>query len=363
MAKKPRILVIDDDLIARETFAELLMMEGYETAVAADGLEGLTAVPNFDPDIILLDVMMPIIDGYSVCRRLKSNPQWQHIPVILVTALDSQADKLRGLEAGADDFLSKPIDRTELRARMRTLLRIKRQFDGLQEAIKMREDLIHMAAHDIRSPLTAVAMHCGLLASNNSNLTPSQIESIEAIRSQTQLINTFANDLLVLAKMESGNLVIKPIEVSVASLIGNLQEQYNLMADLVGIDFQVHIEPQRYRIELDRSLFTRTIDNLLANAFKFSSPGEAVTLEIKYPLTYSPQAPRLRVEVIDQGPGIPEKYREAVFDKFKTISMKKQGVPQTGLGLAFCKMSVEAHNGRIFVTDNKPKGAIFVVEI
>ena len=142
MAKKPRILVIDDDLIARETFAELLMMEGYETAVAADGLEGLTAVPNFDPDIILLDVMMPIIDGYSVCRRLKSNPQWQHIPVILVTALDSQADKLRGLEAGADDFLSKPIDRTELRARMRTLLRIKRQFDGLQEAIKMREDLI-----------------------------------------------------------------------------------------------------------------------------------------------------------------------------------------------------------------------------
>jgi len=361
--QKSRILIVDDDAIVRESFSELLALEGYTVATACDGLEALTTVPHFAPDVILLDVMMPVVDGYTVCRRLKSNPNWHHIPIVLVTALDGRADLIRGLEAGADEFLSKPIDRGELRARLRTMLRIKRQYDSLQEDVKMREDLINMAVHDIRSPLTAVMMHCGLLALKSSNLTESQLHSIETIRSQTQQINAFANDLLILAKMESGQLILKQQEVAVADLIGQLQNQYALMADALGVTLQTHIEPQRYPVVLDPSLFTRTVDNLLSNALKFSTSGEEVSLRVMYPNGTAQGNPKLRVEVADQGPGVPAEYREQIFDKYKTIEAKKEGVSQTGLGLAFCKMSVEAHHGRIFVTDNQPKGSIFVVEI
>jgi len=361
----PRILVVDDDSIVRETFSELLALEGYEVATACDGLEVLTSVPQFRPDVILLDVMMPIIDGYTVCRRLKSNPEWQHIPIILVTALDGRNDLLRGLEAGADEFLSKPVDRAELRARLRTMLRIKRQYDSLQEDVKMREDLINMAVHDIRSPLTAVMMHCGLLNLTGQNLTDRQRHSINTIRSQTQQINAFANDLLVLAKMEHGQLTLQETEVSIAEVIGRLREQYALLADALGVKFETEMEQQRYPVKLDPGLFTRTVDNLLSNALKFSSSGEKVTLRVSYPngTTGGTSGPKLRVEVADEGPGVPVEYREVIFDKYKTLDAKKEGVSQTGLGLAFCKMSVDAHNGRIFVTDNQPKGSIFTVEI
>lgn len=358
-----RILIVDDDNIVRETFSELLGLEGYTVATACDGLEALTTVPQFLPDIILLDVMMPVVDGYTVCRRLKNDANWQHIPIILVTALDGRADLIRGLEAGADEFLSKPIDRAELRARLRTMLRIKRQYDSLQEDVKMREDLINMAVHDIRSPLTAVMMHCGLLTLTGKNFTPSQHRSIETIRTQTQQINAFANDLLILAKMESGQLNLKQTEVSISELIMQLQEQYNLMADALGVKFLTYIESQRYPVILDPSLFTRIVDNLLSNALKYSSSGGKVTLKVRYPYGTVPDAPKVRVEVADEGPGVPAQYRDSIFDKYKTLDAKKDGVSQTGLGLAFCKMSVEAHNGRIFVTDNQPKGAIFVVEI
>ncbi|MCA9875786.1 MAG: response regulator [Ardenticatenaceae bacterium] len=358
----PRILIVDDDLIVRETFSELLALEGYKVATACDGLEALTTVPQFLPDVILLDVMMPVVDGYTVCRRLKNSAEWQHIPIILVTALDGRSDLIRGLDAGADEFLSKPIDRGELRARLRTMLRIKRQYDSLQEDLKMREDMINMAVHDIRSPLTAVMMHCGLLSLTGKNLTPNQQHSIEAIRSQTQQINAFANDLLVLAKSESGQLTLKKVETFIAELIERLQEQYTLMAETLDVTLQTDIEPQRKPVVLDPSLFTRTIDNLLSNALKFSSAGEKVTLRVRFP-NGSSGGPQLRVEVADEGPGVPLAYRESIFDKYKTLDAKREGVSQTGLGLAFCKMCIDAHKGRIFVTDNQPKGSVFVVEI
>lgn len=361
--KPARILVVDDNPTARETFSELLTLEGYEVLAASDGLGALTSVPDFLPDVILLDVMMPILDGFSVCRRLKNDPQWRHIPIILVTALDTKADLIRGLEAGADEFLSKPVDRVELRSRLRTMLRIKKQYDSLQEALKMREDLVHMAVHDMRSPLTVILMHSSLLSLKAGHLTPEQMESVEAIRSQANRLNAFANELLLLGKMESGELTLQRQEVAVSEMLAPLQEQYALLAQTSGIHFQLEAAQQPYPVQLDPGLFTRVIDNLLANALKISSPGDRITLRVQFPRNGASGAPDLRIAVLDEGPGVPPQYRETIFDKFKTANVKKKGISQTGLGLAFCKMSTEAHNGRIYVTDNQPKGAKFVVEI
>ena len=132
MESENTILIVDDEKIGRDTLEALLYNQGYHLIFARDGSEALSMVAQFEPDVILLDVMMPHLDGFEVCRRLKADPQWRFIPVILVTALDGEEDLLTGIEAGADDFLSKPINGLKLRARIRSMLRLKQQFNELK---------------------------------------------------------------------------------------------------------------------------------------------------------------------------------------------------------------------------------------
>ena len=133
---RPRVLIVDDESSGRDALEALLYQEGYELAFARDGYEALSAIADAPPDTVLLDVMMPNLDGFEVCRHIKGDARWQHISVVLVTALDSKEDIVRGLDAGADEFLSKPVNGPELRARVRTMLRIKSQYDQLREELR-----------------------------------------------------------------------------------------------------------------------------------------------------------------------------------------------------------------------------------
>ena len=174
MSEKPRVLVVDDESSARDTLEAFLFREGYDLAFAASGPEALARLDEIEPDIILLDVIMPGMDGIEACQRLKTDKRWRHIPIILVTVLDSKEDLARGLDAGADDFLSKPVNDLELRARVRSMLRIKKQYDKLigtiTERKRVEEQLQGYAAeleqaneevkrfaytvsHDLRAPL------------------------------------------------------------------------------------------------------------------------------------------------------------------------------------------------------------------
>jgi len=138
------ILIVDDNTGARETFRGLLGGLGYNLGLACDGAEALDQIEALTPDLILLDVMMPKLDGFEVCQRLKTEPRWRHIPVILITALDSTEALVRGLEAGADDFLTKPVNGLELRARVRSMLRIKAQYDALEKQQRELETSLHL---------------------------------------------------------------------------------------------------------------------------------------------------------------------------------------------------------------------------
>jgi two-component system, sensor histidine kinase and response regulator len=220
-----------------------------------------------------------------------------------------------------------------------------------------------MAVHDMRSPLTVILMHSSLLALGAKNMTESERQSLEAIHTQTNRLNAFANELLLLGKMESGQLLAQRQAVSVSELLQPLQEQYTLLAQSSEVQLQVQEGQNAHPVLLDSGLFIRVIDNLLANALKVSSSGETVSLQIEYPEAATPDAPQLRIRIADEGPGVPPEHQETIFDKFRTVKIKKEGIAQTGLGLAFCRMSVQAHDGRIYVTDNQPKGAVFVVEI
>jgi len=357
--QKPKILIVDDQLSVHQVFKGLLLSEGYRLTFVTDGQAALDCLPEVQPDTILLDVMMPGMDGFAVCRRLKADARWQHIPVILVTAFNGKGAVAQGLDAGADDFLAKPVNGLELRARVRSMLRIKKQFDELQGTLALREDLANMIVHDMRNPLTAIAGMSELLLLKEESLLPQQIKDITTIKTQAGRLNTFLNDMLLLAKMEQDHLSLNYSQVDLNELIMAEWQNHYVLARSQGINLAIDLPPQTQLHRLDSNLFQRLLDNLLSNAVKFSSSGGTVTLKLWPPSA----AEKLRLQVLDEGPGVPEEAKANIFDRFKVAVLRKKNVSQIGLGLAFCKLVVDAHEGHISVADNDPTGAIFTVEI
>lgn len=360
MNKIPKILVVDDDITARKTVEMLLMREKYELIFAEDGAEAFMELDDMDvlPDAILLDVMMPEMDGFEVCQRLKRHTRWGHIPIILVTALDSKEDLARGLEAGADDFLHKPVNGLELRARVRSMLRIKQRQDDLTQMLKMREELSHMIVHDIRGPLGTIQVFCDLL---REKVLPDGVEELDTIQQEAGRLSSFLTDMLIMAKMDYGRLSLNRAVVDVAQLVATVQKNYQPLAQLKKIHLTTNLPTEGFLVTVDINLFQRVIENLVSNAIKFSPAEAQVTITVSYSET-AESGKRFQLQIADEGPGIPAKYRETIFEKFRVVETGRN-VPQVGLGLAFCKMVIEAHNGRIYLGDNHPKGTIFTVEI
>jgi signal transduction histidine kinase len=364
MNKKPQILIVDDEPYARQTIEMLLMKESYELFLAEDAHAALAQLDDEIPDVILSDVMMPNMDGFELCRRIKRNPKWSHVPIILVTALDSKQDLARGLEAGADDFLHKPVNGLELRARVRSMLRIKLRHDDLQEALQMRQDLANMIVHDIRSPLATILIYCDLLEADLGGDVP----TLETIRGEANRLSSFLTDMLMMAKMEHGRLMLNQSPVDVNELATAVRDSYEPIAQLKKVDLKLDLPEESNKLSLDANLWRRVLDNLLSNAVKFSPTGGNVTLKVRYDSNGSSGSngtinPHLNLQVLDEGPGIAKEHFETIFDKFKIVASGRRDVKQVGLGLAFCKMVVEAHNGHIYVDANKPRGSIFTVEL
>ena len=208
MARDKTILIVDDQEINRQVIAELLTQPGYHLVLAGSGAEALEIVAEWKLDLILLDVMMPGMDGFEVCQRLKSNPQWQHIPIILVTALDRTEDLVQGFESGADDFIAKPFKRLELQARVRSMLRLKEHYDSLEaknqqleEMLQFREDMVKMLVHDMKNPLTSVNVYTELLL-RDAEMSAQDRENLQAIKQGVNQLTKHTNDLLQRAKAE-----------------------------------------------------------------------------------------------------------------------------------------------------------------
>jgi signal transduction histidine kinase len=362
--QKGSVLIVDDEPIACDMMEGFLSPEGYDITFANSGAEALVLVKKLSPDIILLDVMMPAMDGFEVCQRLKSDKRWRHIPILLVTAFGGKEELIRGLDAGADDFLHKPVDDLELRARVRSLMRIKKQFDELEATLHLREDLTHMIVHDIRTPLTAIMGYSEMLLAKKT-LTVTDEKDTRGILNQAYRLDAFLNDMLILAKLEAEKLILNRSMADINQLIEQVKNSYDIVALSKKVDLVINLPKKSQQVFLDVNLFQRVLENLISNALKFSPSGGTATVEIEYPRAKTSSQlplPHLRVKIFDQGPGITEEDRERIFDKFEIVKLEETN-SQIGLGLAFCKMVVEAHGGHIFVESNNPVGSIFTLEI
>lgn len=357
MSQTPRVLICDDEPSSRKSLEMLLHREGYDLSFAENGPMALEMMDKVLPSTILLDVMMPGMDGIELCRRLKAEERWRHIPIVLITALDSKEDLARGLAAGAEDFLSKPVSGIELRARVRSMLRIKAQYDQLMAIMTLREDLANMIVHDMRNPLAIISGIVYLLIQKGS-LDSEDEKTVRHIQLQADGLNGLLTDMLLLAKVEDGKFVANRQKQDLGELTMEVKENYKLLAESRDVRLVFDLPEQRPEVSIDAALFRRLLDNLLSNALKFSSAGMTVTVRFEFAPTG-----RLYVRVLDEGPGIPEEARERIFRKFETISANRKGIAQVGLGLTFCKLVAQAHDGRIYVEPNQPRGSIFTVEI
>jgi two-component system, sensor histidine kinase and response regulator len=359
--KTPRgkILIIDDDEGIRFALESLLTIDGYVFEKAINGTDGLLKVAEFKPDVILLDVMMPGIDGYEVCRRLKADAASRHIPIIMITALDSKEDMANSLNAGADEFLPKPVESIELRSRVRSMMRIKRQYEELEGLIQIREDLTNMVIHDLRSPLMVIMSASeSLLEANEKSEDRKWLEKIYV---QSRKINNQLDELLLLAKMEHGRLTLDLNEIDLQNLIREAIHEQEDAAESRQIELVDDLAQQECKVVVDPHLLTRVLDNIISNAVKYSNVHTKVTIHSE---VFSENGQNWgRIQIIDEGPGVPEKDKERIFQKYEIVDMRQRKSMQIGLGLAFSKMVIDSHSGRIYVRDHEPRGAVFNIEL
>jgi signal transduction histidine kinase len=359
MRETPVIYIVDDHEEVRDALSDSLSSEHYQLLTFSSGKELLAFDGDPKPDVILLDVMMPGMDGFTVCARLKAREDWQHIPIILVTALNTREYMVRGLEAGAEEYLVKPVNNVELRARVRSMLRIKRQYDQLQEMLKMREKLSNMIVHDMRQPLTTAMLRLFLI-NHRGQLEPDDKADLKIVQMHLRRIESLTNDILLAAKMQEGRFLLERTSVDLKDMIEEMMVDYVLLAQAINVTMIVELPDTDKLCDVDANIIIRLIDNLISNAIKFSPKDSQITLRLTYPSIGQKQA---CLQVIDEGPGIPADFQDEIFDEYRIIAMREKNGPQIGLGLAFCKMAVEAHNGRIYVSPNSPTGSIFTVEL
>jgi len=362
--KRHTVLIVDDEPLTCDMLAGFLLPDGYNTVLAYDGPEALQKVKEYPPDVILLDVMMPELDGYEVCQQLKSDKRWQHIPIILVTALSGKEDLLEGFKIGADDFITKPVDRFELRARVRSMVRAKKHYDDLQATLHMREDLTHLIVNDIRIPLTAILGYAQILLTRESFAAVDTTE-VRAIQTQAYRLDAFLNDMLILAKLESDQLILNRSLVDAGQLAQQVKECYQAIATSKQVELNFHISAPAQLVSLDENLFHRVLEILVSDAIKSSPQGGTVTLRVDFPRknTASAFEPQIRIKILDEGPGLTAQDRERIFDKVEIEKLKDRKKSSAEQGFAFCKLVVDGHQGRISVEPNQPSGSILSIEI
>lgn len=362
-ADAPNILIVDDTLANLRLLSGILNGAGYAVRPALSGALAVAAAETWAPDLVLLDINMPGMDGYEVCRQLKADPDLARIPVIFLSALSETDDKLKAFEAGGVDYITKPFQRQEVCARVDTHLRIHRLQVDLEETIQqlhaaneLRESLVHMIVHDLRSPLSGVLASLQLMERDWDSSDEEAKEDLERAIDSSRAMSRMINSLLDVAKMECGDLEVTRSESDLGLIA---EEAVRVLSGLArGVSVVIERPDVAVNVQVDEALVVRVFENLLANALRYTPKDGVVTILVSSTPTGA------RIEVTDTGIGIPEEFRSKIFEKFGQVEAREHRARAgTGLGLAFCKLAIEAHGGSIGVESKVGEGSTFWVDL
>lgn len=364
------VLIVDDT----ETNIDLLMAalsDDFEVSVALNGEEALQHLNEYSADLVLLDIMMPGIDGYEVFERMKANPRLSGIPVVFLTALNHIENEAKGLNLGAVDYITKPYNPSLVKARVRNHIelansrrhlqqqrsQIAEDYEALQDLETLRDNLVHMIVHDMKSPLMGI---CGNLELAEECLGETVDDTARQMLSNslktTRGLNEMISSLLDVSRLEAGEMPLTLSDCDLRMLVSEACERLGGMT----IDRQVELRlgDQPLPVQCDRNLIERLVLNLVGNALKYAPADRPVFVKAY------PEETWLTVEIHDEGPGIPAEYQDRIFEKFGQVEAHKEGKKfSTGLGLAFCRLAVVAHGGSLSLKSAPGEGSIFYVRL
>ncbi|MCI5218751.1 MAG: response regulator, partial [Candidatus Electrothrix sp. LOE2] len=364
MSKKHTLLIIDDIVDNLMLLGEAMSSE-YKIKVATGGVQGLElAVQSPKPDLILLDIMMPGIDGYEVCRRLKADRRTRHIPVIFLSALDKESDELQGLDAGAVDFITKPFKLEVVRARINTQLELLRMRQQLQTArlkaeaaSQSKSVFLANMSHEIRTPMSAIMGMTDLALEKASD--SQQRSYLETVKLSADSLLALINDILDFSKIEAGKLELERTVFDLRDLMETVIRPMRLRAEDKGLYLHLEISPDIHPFLMgDPVRLQQILLNFLNNAVKFTERG-GVTVRIAAQ-EEDDESLQLKMSVHDTGIGIPAERMDRLFHSFSqadaSTSRKYGG---TGLGLAICRRLSKLMDGEVGVTSEQGRGSTF----
>jgi len=374
LTQPPVILVADDVPANVELLFDQLHTLGYRTISAHDGPSAIAACFEQSPDLCILDVSMPAGDlgvdtrstGFEVCRRIKRDPRTSRIPVIFVTALNDTGDRVKGIEAGGDDFLTKPHNRLVLGARVRSLLKLKAATDALEgsyrklrELEKVRDDLMKMIVHDLKSPLTSVLATLEMLGDGDFGaLADLQRVAVGDAEGKAEDLLALIEDILEVARIEEAAVTLSYEPIAPAALLSELVHEWTHRFQQEKTVASLNIDDETPIFEADKALLKRVFSNLIQNAVTHSSTPITLTLSVRK------MPDGVLFTVADNGPGIPPEYHEVIFRKFGQVAgPNTPRVRSSGLGLTFCKLVVDLHGGMIWVKSKEGAGSSFYVQL
>lgn len=361
-----RVLIIDDDRMSQMLLQRNLKQAGYETATASDGISGLELLRTSPFDLVLLDFVLPGMDGYDVLSEIVKDERLKSIPVVVVSGIDDDANASVLVEAGAADYLTKPVDSGLLRARVGRCVESKRMrehnqrlfaeleanYQELHRLEQLRDGLMHLIVHDLRTPLTSLLATLQLLSDGETRSEDAKTELLEVASKSGDALMAMVNDLLDVHQVESGVLALDRAEVDLAELTRSAVEKIHGIAVARNIDVDVDVAPGAGTVWVDARKIDRVLVNLLGNALKASRS------KTKLHVRCTGDDASAVVEVEDHGVGISSTDLPHVFERFYRV-LTKTRTPSTGLGLAFCKMIVEAHGGQIWAESALGEGSRF----
>lgn len=358
-----RILVVDDDAIARRSLRAMLERGHYQVETVAGGAEALEILPIYRPELVLLDILMPGMDGLETCRLIRALPGGDLLPIIFLTADERPETHADAFRAKGDDFLRKPVFPTELIVRIRSLMRLKRlqaeiqaERDALIDSQKQKEQLFEFIVHDLKNPLATIQVGLDLLSDRSDNPPSLQLQLLR-IRETAQSMGRMVQNILDIGRAEQMGLELRRSKISLRDWIPTLLQEVEYRAQRLS-QSMTWVCDEPLQIQADQDLLRRVILNLLDNALKYSPSGGKTRIEA------CATEGGVLVKVLDEGQGIPEHMRQAIFNKF--MRLEAEGAKtrsSSGLGLTFCQVVAEAHGGHIWVEENQPQGSVFIIEI
>ncbi len=384
MTKTPRILVVDDNPvetglltyhISRNTDSELITADRGEEA-----LELLEKDHERVPDLVLLDVVMPGMDGFRMAKHLKDNERTKDIPIIFITSLDDVESKVRAFEHGGVDYICKPFNKDELLARINAHIRLKtlgdelraknkeldvlnrqleRRKEELEQLNQQKNQFIGIVAHDLRNPITVIMGTGELLKMKlNNMLDQKQLKYLTMIKSSSLFMLNLINDLIDIHMVESGELTLRKQWTDMTNLMRQNVELNNFLSEYKNTKIRFDCAEEGVNLFVDPSRVEQILNNLVSNAVKFSEEGSTVRLGLKAGTSH------VEITVSDEGQGIPPEDLRTIFKPYERASVRPTaGEKGTGLGLAIVKKVVEGHNGTIKVESEVGKGSMFTVSL